>query len=71
MRESFSLPAFTMADYNLYRVDDRIFYVFVIAALAFCLIHAACRVFGSPSQRRSTGFIPPGMKSFSGTHSFS
>jgi formate dehydrogenase subunit gamma len=45
MRESFSLPAFTMADYHLYRVDDRIFTVFVMAALAFCLIHAAHRIF--------------------------
>ncbi|MGA3207086.1 MAG: cytochrome b/b6 domain-containing protein [Syntrophales bacterium] len=60
MRESFSLPAFTMADYNLYRVDDRIFYVFVIAALAFCLIHAACRVFRQPQSTEVHGIHPAG-----------
>jgi len=45
MSEPFSLPAFTMTDYHLYRVDDRVFYLFVIAALAFCLFHAAFRIF--------------------------
>ncbi len=42
------MPSFTMADYNLYRVDDRIFFVFVAAALAFCIIHAARRAFRQP-----------------------
>ncbi len=37
-----------MADYNLYRVDDRIFFLFIVAALAFCLIHAARRAFRQP-----------------------
>jgi cytochrome b subunit of formate dehydrogenase len=46
--EPFSLPAFTMADYNLYRVDDRIFFAFAAAALAFCIIHAARRAFRQP-----------------------
>ncbi|MGA2331685.1 MAG: cytochrome b/b6 domain-containing protein [Thermodesulfobacteriota bacterium] len=60
MSESFSLPAFTMADYNLYRVDDRIFYVFVIAALAFCLIHAAFRAFRQPQPTEVHGIHPAG-----------
>ena len=46
--EPYSLPSFTMADYNLYRVDDRAFFLFVAAALAFCLIHAARRAFRQP-----------------------
>ena len=46
--EPYSPPSFTMADYNLYRVDDRVFLVFVAAALAFCLIHAARRAFRQP-----------------------
>jgi formate dehydrogenase gamma subunit len=48
MSETYSFPAFTMTDYNLYRVDDRIFFLFIIAALAFCLIHAARRAFRQP-----------------------
>jgi len=48
MSEPFSIPTFTMADYNLYRVDDRILFVFVAAALAFCIIHAARRAFRQP-----------------------
>ena len=36
--EPYSLPSFTMADYNLYRVDDRAFFLFVAAALAFIFI---------------------------------
>ncbi|HYB20801.1 MAG TPA: cytochrome b/b6 domain-containing protein [Thermodesulfobacteriota bacterium] len=46
--ELFSLPAFTMADYNPYRVDDRILFAFVAAALVFCVIHAARRAFRQP-----------------------
>jgi formate dehydrogenase gamma subunit len=37
-----------MTDYNLYRADDRVFFVFVAAALAFCIIHAARRAFRQP-----------------------
>jgi cytochrome b subunit of formate dehydrogenase len=48
MSEPFSIPSFTMADYNLYRVDDRIFFAFAAAALAFCIIHAARRAFRQP-----------------------
>jgi len=48
MSESYPLPAFTMAEYNLYRVDDRIFWVFILAALAFCVVHAARRAFRQP-----------------------
>jgi cytochrome b subunit of formate dehydrogenase len=45
MSEPFILPAFTMADYSLYRVDERFFYLFVVAALVFCLLHTAFRIF--------------------------
>lgn len=48
MSESFSLPPFIMSDYNLYRVDDRIFWAFLLAALAFCIVHAARRAFRQP-----------------------
>lgn len=46
--ESFSLPAFTMAEYNLYRLDDRIFWAFIIAGLIFCFVHASRRAFRQP-----------------------
>lgn len=55
MSESFALPAFGMADYNLYRVDDRILFAFIIAALAFCFIHAARRVFRRRKPKETTG----------------
>jgi formate dehydrogenase gamma subunit len=48
MSETYSFPAFAMTDYNLYRVDDRIFFGFIIAALAFCVVHAARRAFRQP-----------------------
>jgi len=54
--ETFSLPGFNMTDYNLYRLDDRIFLAFIIAGLAFCLIHAARRAFRQP---RPTEESPP------------
>jgi len=46
--EPFSLPAFTMAEYNLYRLADWIFWSFIISGLTFCLIHAARRAFRQP-----------------------
>jgi hypothetical protein len=46
--EPFSLPEFTMADYDLYRVEDRIFWAFIIAGLIFCAIHASRRAFRQP-----------------------
>jgi cytochrome b subunit of formate dehydrogenase len=58
MSETYSLPAFTMTDYTLYRVDDRVFYVFVMAALAFCLIHAARRAFRQPRPTEAHGTHP-------------
>ncbi len=58
MSETYSLPAFTMADYNHYRVDDRVFYVFIAAALAFCLIHAARRAFRQPQPTEAHGVRP-------------
>jgi formate dehydrogenase gamma subunit len=58
MSESFSPPAFTMADYNLYRVDDRIFFLFIVAALAFCLLHAARRAFRQPRPTETHGPAP-------------
>jgi cytochrome b subunit of formate dehydrogenase len=60
MAEPFSLPGFTMNDYNLYRVDDRIFYAFIVAALAFCLIHATRRAFRQPRPTEARGVPPPG-----------
>ena len=48
MVEPFSLPTFTMADYNFYRLDDRIFFGFLLVGLAFCAIHAARRAFRQP-----------------------
>jgi formate dehydrogenase gamma subunit len=48
MSEPYSVPSFTMADYNLYRVDDRVFLIFILAALAFCVVHAARRAFRQP-----------------------
>lgn len=46
--EPFTLPTFTMADYNLYRLDDRIFWAFLLAGLIFCLVHAIRRSFRQP-----------------------
>lgn len=46
--EPFSLPTFTMAEYNLYRLNDRIFWSLLIAGMIFCLIHAARRAFRQP-----------------------
>jgi len=60
MSEPFSLPAFTMADYNLYRVDERVFSAFVAAALAFCLIHAARRAFRQPRPTEAPAVPPAG-----------
>lgn len=37
-----------MAEYNLYRLDDQIFWAFIIAGLTFCLIHASRRAFRQP-----------------------
>ena len=44
-----------MTDYNLYRVDDRIFFVFIIAALTFCVVHAARRTFRQPPPTEAQG----------------
>jgi len=49
-----------MADYNLYRVDDRVFLVLVVAALAFCLIHAARRAFRQPQPTEARAVHPAG-----------
>ena len=46
--DPYTLPAFTMADYNLYRLDDRIFFGFLLAGLIFCAVHAARRAFRQP-----------------------
>jgi cytochrome b subunit of formate dehydrogenase len=53
--EPFSLPAFTMADYNLYRIDDRIFFAFIFAGLIFCAVHAARRAFRQPVSTELPG----------------
>jgi cytochrome b subunit of formate dehydrogenase len=58
--DPYTLPAFTMADYNLYRLDDRIFFGFLLAGLIFCAVHAARRVFRQPvSTDLPTGGNPP------------
>jgi cytochrome b subunit of formate dehydrogenase len=46
--ETYSLPTFTMSQYNLYRLDDRIFWSLLISGLAFCMIHAVRRAFRQP-----------------------
>lgn len=46
--EPFLLPAFTMARYDLYRLDGRIFWAFIIAGLVFCIVHAGRRAFRQP-----------------------
>ncbi len=46
--EPFSLPTFTMAEYDFYRVDERIFWALIFAALIFCAVHAARRAFRQP-----------------------
>jgi cytochrome b subunit of formate dehydrogenase len=53
--EPFSLPTFTMAEYNLYRLDDRIFWSLLIAGMIFCLIHAARRAFRQPLPMEPAG----------------
>ncbi|MBM4330187.1 MAG: cytochrome b/b6 domain-containing protein [Deltaproteobacteria bacterium] len=53
--EPFSLPTFTTADYNYYRLDDRIFFAFIVAALIFCVVHAARRAFRQPQPAESPG----------------
>lgn len=47
-----------MTDYNLYRVDDRVFLVFVAAALTFCIVHAARRAFRQPQPTEMHGTAP-------------
>lgn len=46
--ESYSLPTFTMSQYNLYRLDVWIFWSLLIAGLTFCMIHAVRRAFRQP-----------------------
>jgi cytochrome b subunit of formate dehydrogenase len=61
--EPFSLPAFTMAEYNLCRLDDWIFWSFILFGLTFCLIHAARRAFRQPypteSPEKESSLIAP------------
>lgn len=37
-----------MADYNLFRLDDRIFWALLISGLIFCIVHASRRAFRQP-----------------------
>ena len=46
--QPYSLPTFIMSQYNLYRLDDWIFWSLLIAGLTFCLIHALRRAFRQP-----------------------
>jgi hypothetical protein len=43
-----SFPTMVMADYNLYRLNDYIFFGFMVIAVVFCLVHAARRAFRQP-----------------------
>ena len=57
--QPYSLPPFIMSQYNLYRLDDWIFWSLLIAGLTFCLIHALRRAFRQPfptgpGEKRST-----------------
>jgi hypothetical protein len=46
--EPSSFPTMVMADYNLYRLDDYIFFAIAGIAVLFCLVHAARRAFRQP-----------------------
>ena len=46
--EPSSLPTMVMADYDLYRLDDYIFWGLMVLALLICLVHAARRAFRQP-----------------------
>ncbi len=47
-----------MTDYDFYRLDDRIFYAFLAAALIFCAVHAARRAFRQPRATDDPGPLP-------------
>ena len=53
-----------MAEYNLYRLDDQIFWAFIIAGLIFCLVHASRRAFRQPlpMDLREGEFVPSDTK---------
>ncbi len=53
MDQDFRLPPFTMADYNDFRLDDWIFWAFILTGLIFCLGHAARRAFRQPAPTAS------------------
>ena len=53
--QPYSLPTFVMSQYNLYRLDDWIFWSLLIAGLTFCMIHAARRAFRQPFPTESGG----------------
>ena len=59
MNQDFRLPSFTMSDYNDYRLDDWIFWAFVLAGLAFCLVHAARRAYRQPAPTASPEISAP------------
>ncbi len=44
-----SFPSMVMADYNLYRLDEYIFFGLIGLAVLFCLFHAAGRAFRQPT----------------------
>lgn len=51
--EPSSFPAMVMADYDLYRLDDYIFFGLMGLAVLFCLVHAARRAFRQPIPTES------------------
>jgi len=62
MSEPYTVPSFTMADYNMYRLDERVFWAFLIAALAFCIVHAARRAFRQPKPTEIPSVTSPSAK---------
>ncbi len=46
--EPSSIQSMVMADYNLYRLNDYIFFAILGIAVLFCLVHAARRAFRQP-----------------------
>ncbi len=47
--EPVSFPTMVMADYQLYRLDDLVFFGLIGISILFCLIHAARRAFRQPT----------------------
>ena len=53
--EPSSIQSMVMADYNLYRLNDYIFFAVLGIAVLFCLVHAARRAFRQPLPTEAGG----------------